>query len=94
MRIKNLKSGGEIIVEADALFMGIGHHPNTKFLNGQIHLHEHGFIITKGHPDTNIPGVFACGDVQDPYYRQAISAAASGFMAAIRTERFLEAQKN
>lgn len=41
--------------------MGIGHHPNTKFLNGQIHLDEHGFIITKGHPDTNIPGVFACG---------------------------------
>lgn len=75
----------------DGLFMGIGHTPNTGFLKGQIKLDDHGFIITNGkHPDTNIAGVYACGDVQDSYYRQAISAAGSGCEAAIRAERFLE----
>ena len=59
--------------------MAVGHTPNTKFLNGEINLDDHGFIQTKnGDPDTNIPGLFACGDVQDSYYRQAISAAGSG----------------
>ncbi|PIK15495.1 thioredoxin-disulfide reductase [Halobacteriovorax sp. JY17] len=83
---------GEVTERAtNGLFMGIGHTPNTSFLKGQITLDDHGFIITKGeHPDTNIPGVFACGDVQDSYYRQAISAAGSGCQAAIRAERFLE----
>ncbi len=77
--------------KTDGLFMGIGHTPNTSFLKGQIKLDDHGFIITAGkHPDTNVPGVYACGDVQDSYYRQAISAAGSGCEAAIRAERFLE----
>ena len=77
--------------ETDGLFMGIGHTPNTGFLNDQIDTDDHGFIITKGkHPDTNVPGVFACGDVQDSYYRQAISAAGSGCMAAMQAEKFLE----
>lgn len=77
------------------LFMGIGHTPNTGFLDGQIDTDDHGFIITKGkHPDTNVPGVFACGDVQDSYYRQAISAAGSGCMAAMQAEKFLEAQES
>jgi len=83
---------GEVNERAtNGLFMGIGHTPNTKFLNNQIKLDDHGFIITNGaHPDTSIPGVFACGDVQDSYYRQAISAAGSGCEAAIRAERYLE----
>lgn len=91
IKVKNAKTGEETIRETNGLFMGIGHKPNTSFLNGAIDLDDHGFIITKGgHPDTNIPGVFACGDVQDSYYRQAISAAGSGCMAAIRAERYLE----
>jgi thioredoxin reductase (NADPH) len=91
LKIKNLQSQEINEVSADGLFMGIGHTPNTAFLKGQIETDGHGFIITKApHPDTNVPGVFACGDVQDSYYRQAISAAGSGCMAAIRAERFLE----
>lgn len=89
--VKNTKTGEETKRETNGLFMGIGHTPNTGFLKGQITIDNHGFIVTKdGHPDTNIPGVFACGDVQDSYYRQAISAAGTGCMAAIRAERYLE----
>ena len=94
LKIKNLKTDEEIQVETHGIFMGIGHSPNTGFLNGQINLDDHGFIVPTNapHPDTNIPGVFACGDVQDSYYRQAISAAGTGCMAAIRAEKFLEDQ--
>ncbi len=91
--VENLKTGEKSERQTDGLFYGIGHTPNTGFLGGQITTDEHGFIKTKdGHPDTNIPGVFACGDVQDSYYRQAITAAGSGCQAAIRAERFLEDQ--
>lgn len=91
IKVTNTETGEVTERPTNGLFMGIGHTPNTGFLNGQITVDEHGFIITKGeHPDTNIPGVFACGDVQDSYYRQAISAAGSGCQAAIRAERFLE----
>jgi thioredoxin reductase (NADPH) len=92
IKVENLKTGEVTERQTDGLFMGIGHKPNTDFLGGQIKLDDHGFIITGEHPDTNIPGVFACGDVQDSYYRQAISAAGSGCQAAIRAERFLEEQ--
>ena len=91
LKIFNNQTNTTNEVQTDGLFMGIGHEPNTKFLNGQLALDDHGYIKTmNGHPDTSVPGVFACGDVQDPYYRQAISAAGSGCMAAIRSERFLE----
>ncbi|PIP89783.1 MAG: thioredoxin-disulfide reductase [Bdellovibrionales bacterium CG12_big_fil_rev_8_21_14_0_65_38_15] len=90
IKVKNNKTGEVTERKTDGLFMGIGHTPNTKFLEGQINLDDHGFIKTAGkHPDTNVEGVFACGDVQDSYYRQAISAAGSGCEAAIRAERFL-----
>ena len=91
IKVKNSKTGEVTERETNGLFMAIGHTPNTSFLDGQIKLDEHGFIVTEGkHPDTSVAGVFACGDVQDPYYRQGISAAGSGCQAAIRTERYLE----
>lgn len=91
LKVRDTKTNTLSERETSGLFMGIGHTPNTSFLGGQLELDEHGFIITKGgHPDTNVPGVFSCGDVQDSYYRQAITAAGSGCMAAIRSERFLE----
>lgn len=88
--VENLKTGEKQNRDTDGLFYAIGHQPNTGFLKGQITLDDHGFIKTINGPETNIPGVFACGDVQDSYYRQAITAAGSGCQAAIKAERFLE----
>lgn len=88
--VENLKTGDKHERQTDGLFYAIGHNPNTAFLKGQIECDDHGFIKTKNGPETNIPGVFACGDVQDSYYRQAITAAGSGCQAAIKAERFLE----
>ena len=91
IKVKNLKTGEVIERETDGLFMGIGHSPNTAFLKGQLEVDQLGYIITRaGTPATGIDGVFACGDVQDHVYRQAITAAGSGCMAAIDVERFLE----
>lgn len=91
LKVRNNEAGQEEIVEADGVFVAIGHTPNTKFLGGQIETDEHGYIVVKpGTTETNIPGVFACGDVQDTKYRQAITAAGSGCMAAMDCEKFLE----
>jgi thioredoxin reductase (NADPH) len=88
--VENLKTGAKEERATDGLFYAIGHTPNTSFLKGQLEVDDHGFLKTKNGPETNIPGVFACGDVQDSYYRQAITAAGSGCQAAIKAERFLE----
>lgn len=92
LKVKNTETGEVSERSTDGFFLAIGHKPNTDFLKGQVNLDNSGYIIPANppHPDTNIPGVFACGDVQDHYYRQAISAAGSGCMAAIRAERFIE----
>lgn len=90
IKVENLKTGETTERQTDGLFYAIGHTPNTSFLNGQIDLDDHGFIATKNEVETNVEGVFACGDVKDSYYRQAITAAGSGCQAAIRAERFLE----
>ena len=88
--VENLKTGDKEKRPTDGLFYAIGHTPNTSFLKGQITLDDNGFIKTINGPTTNVPGVFACGDVQDSIFRQAITAAGSGCQAAILAERFLE----
>jgi len=92
-RIENVKTKEERIINADGFFLAIGHKPNTEIFKGQIDLDENGYIITQGsNKQTNIPGVFAAGDVQDPHYRQAITSAGSGAMAAMDAEKFLGEQ--
>lgn len=90
INVKNVKSGEITHLDADGVFLAIGHIPNTSFLMDWLDMDDEGYLITK--PDstyTNIPGVFACGDVQDKTYRQAVTAAGSGCMAAIDAERWL-----
>lgn len=92
-RLKNVVTGETWIHECEGIFLGIGHKPNTDVFAGQIELEDTGYIKTnKVNTYTNIEGVFACGDAQDHVYRQAITAAGSGCMAAIDAERWLEAQ--
>lgn len=93
IRVKDLKTDEERDLAVAGLFFAIGHIPNTAFLNGQIDTDEQGYIITK--PDstaTNVPGVFAAGDAQDKKWRQAVTAAGTGCMAALEVEHFLAAQ--
>ncbi len=90
VRVKDLKSEQERELEAAGLFFAIGHIPNSQFLNGQIETDDTGYVITKpGTVETNVDGVFACGDLQDKRWRQAITAAGSGCMAALSVEHFL-----
>lgn len=93
VRIRNLKSNETSVVEAEGLFYAIGHLPNTSFLEGQLELDDSGYIATvPGTTRTSVEGVFAAGDVQDKVWRQAVTAAGTGCMAALEAERFLAEQ--
>ena len=93
LKIKNVKTGTVKEVKADGLFLAIGHKPNTEIFQGILDMHENGYLkVQLGSTKTNIEGVFAAGDVADHYYRQAVSAAGTGCMAAIDAERWLAEQ--
>jgi thioredoxin reductase (NADPH) len=94
LRLRNTETNETEEVEAGALFIAIGHDPNTKLFVDQLDHDENGYLVTKpGTTETNIPGVFAAGDVQDHVYRQAVTAAGTGCMAALDAERFLAAEE-
>ncbi|MCC2639676.1 MAG: trxB [Nitrospira sp.] len=91
VRLRNVVTGASSELFCSGIFVAIGYRPNTGLFKGQLHMDEHGYLLTSRGTATSIPGVFAAGDVHDTEYRQAITAAASGCMAAIDVERFLEA---
>ena len=92
LQLRNVQSGKKWDFPTNAMFLGIGHIPNTKVFEGQLDMDADGYLITQKNVFTKVPGVFACGDVQDRRYRQAITAAGSGCMSALEVEKFLEEQ--
>lgn len=93
LRVSNVKTGEHSTLDVTGCFIAIGHQPNTDLFKGQLAMQDSGYLITEpGSTKTGLPGVFVCGDAQDDYYRQAVTAAGTGCMAAIDAERYLESR--
>jgi thioredoxin reductase (NADPH) len=92
VKVRNVKTDEETVLEIAGLFVAIGHVPNTSLFGGQLDMDENGYLVTTTGSRTNVEGVFAAGDVADHIYRQAITAAGTGCMAAIDAERWLESE--
>ncbi len=92
LKLKNVKTGEETSVEADGLFIFIGHVPNTEMFKGQLEMSDLGYIKVNDKMETNVPGVFAAGEAADPHFRQVVTSAGMGAAAAIQATRFLEAE--
>ncbi|MBI4679479.1 MAG: thioredoxin-disulfide reductase [Elusimicrobia bacterium] len=93
LRVKNVKTGEARDLACQGLFVAVGHVPNTGFLAGQLKLDENGYIVTDGRCRASVEGVFAAGDVMDPHYRQAVTSAGNGCIAALEAERFLSSHE-
>jgi thioredoxin reductase (NADPH) len=94
VRVKDINTGKERTIETGGLFVAIGHEPNTAIFKGQLELDDKGYVILKQHTKTSVEGVFAAGDVHDHRYRQAVTAAGFGCMAAIDVEKWLSERKH
>ncbi|WP_102336431.1 thioredoxin-disulfide reductase [Salimicrobium jeotgali] len=93
LKVEDNETGEEEVIETDGVFVAIGHNPNTEFVKGKLDMDEKGYLLVEpGTTNTNVDGIFACGDVQDAKYRQAVTAAGTGCMAAMDAERFLEGE--
>lgn len=92
IKLRNVNTKAASELATSAMFLGIGHIPNAKIFAGQLDTDKDGYLITRDYVHTKVPGVYACGDVQDRRYRQAVTAAGTGCMAAMEVEKFLEAQ--
>ena len=94
VKLRNTQTNEVTTLPVEGVFIAIGHDPNTKVFRGKLDMDENGYLITHHGSQTNVPGVFAAGDVQDHHYRQAVTAAGSGCMAAIDAEKYLDAHKD
>jgi len=92
VRLKNLQSGDETLLEADGIFIFVGHTPNTEIFKGELKMDSHGYIEVDHLMQTSVPGVYAAGEAADPHFRQVVTSAGMGAAAAIQATRFLEAE--